>query len=222
MSLFTQNAKMKKSSDSKYDVYNFGIPAFMSQSGIKTCPNAGACAAGCYARSGTYGFSNVKNAYESRLEATLSDDFITVAQNEINKLKAKCIKSGKQLVIRIHDSGDFYNLEYFQSWNTLANVNSDVIFYAYTKQVEMLKLYVNKTRIKLTFSLGGKQDSLIDTEKMRHAKVFESQQDLIDAGYIDATQDDMITAIGLNNKIGLVYHGVKKYSNTAWDRVVTK
>lgn len=208
---------MMKSSDGKVLVYNFGIPAFMSKTGLKTCPNAGSCAAGCYARSGAYLWSNVSQAYETRLAVTQSDTFQVEVQAELDKLIAKANKESKQLVIRIHDSGDFYSLEYFTKWNWIASQNKTVKFYAYTKQVDMLKNV--KSNITLIFSLGGKQDSMIQSDTMRHSKVFETIEELTAAGYSDASQDDMVAALGINNKIGLIYHGAKSYKNTAWAKV---
>lgn len=45
-----QNSKIKKMSGPK--TFNWGIPAYQSANGFKTCPNAAACAKGCYATMG--------------------------------------------------------------------------------------------------------------------------------------------------------------------------
>lgn len=214
MNLFSQNKKMSKSSDSKVLVYNFGIPAFQSKTGLRTCPNAGKCAAGCYARMGAYVWSNVSQAYEARLTASQTDTFIDQVETELQKLYIKAYKLDKQLVIRIHDSGDFYSMEYFQKWNEIAGRNPFIKFYAYTKQVEMLQ--GRHSFISLIFSLGGKQDGMIQVETARHSKVFESINQLKTEGYADASQDDMVAAFGMSNKVGLVYHGNKSYKNTKW------
>jgi len=215
--LLTQNSKMKKSSSAGTLVYNWTIPAFQSVTGLKTCPNAGTCSAGCYARSGTYRFSNVVSAHEAKLALTLKPEFETNMINEIEGLSAK--KGLKKLYIRIHDAGDFYNAEYLTKWiNIIKYFESDehVTFYAYTKQVELLKSIELPDNFKVTFSYGGKQDSLIDKSKDRHASVFESELELSLAGYVDGTNDDLVAGKGLDFKIGLVYHGAKSYKNTLW------
>ena len=217
-SLFSQNAKMKKSSTKEFAVYNFGIPAFLSKSGIKTCPNAGVCATGCYAKSGTYNFTNVVKAYESRLEQTALDSFVGDIQSELNVLK----KKHTNLVIRIHDSGDFYSSEYWMKWKTIMLQNKDVKFYAYTKMISFFKKNSIPDNFMLIFSFGGKEDHLINTKLDRHSKVFETEQHIIDAGYINASQDDMLAISNETNKIGLVYHGNKNYTNTSWKKVVNE
>lgn len=222
MNLLTKNSKMKKSSQNGITVVNWTIPAFQSRTGLKTCPNAGLCSVGCYARSGTYKFSSSVNAHETKLALTLTNDFVPKMITEINQWLNK--KSTKRLAVRIHDAGDFYSFEYVNKWiNIMRSFRNDdrVFFYAYTKQIKMFQ--DNKNRIpknfKVIFSFGGRQDALINLSTDRHARVFESMQDLENAGYVNGTLDDMVAAIGESNKIGLVYHGVKNFNNTAWDKV---
>lgn len=220
MQLLTQNSKMKKSSQDGLTVVNWTIPAFQSITGLKTCPNAGACAAGCYARSGTYRFSNVAKAHEAKLELTQKNEFSALMIAEIEGWLKK--RSVKALMVRIHDAGDFYSKDYTLRWFQVMNhfkSNQKVKFYAYTKQVEMFKNLTIPENFRLIFSYGGKQDSMINQNIDFHSRVFESIEALNSSGYIDGTNDDMVAAIGASNKIGLVYHGVKSYSKTLWEKV---
>jgi hypothetical protein len=222
MSLLKQNSKMVKSGKNDKVVFNFGIPAFISkQTGIKTCPNAGACAAGCYARSGTYNFSNVANAYENKLKATLSDDFVDVINAEIKLIQVK--NKGKKVYIRIHDSGDFYSLEYWSKWQSIIEKNSAVEFYAYTKQVEMFKSqaieHKSLNNFTLIFSMGGLQDHLIDRNTDRHSMVFETLEKLETEGYNNSSDDDLQAIEPNKTKVGLYYHGNKSFKNTLWSKV---
>ena len=59
--------------------------------------------------------------------------------------------------------------------------------------------------IEFIFSYGGKQDHLIDDKKDRHAKIFNNQAELLEAGYIDASGDDL-KALTSVKKVGLIYH----------------
>lgn len=104
------NAKLKK-----LGTVAFGIPAFMSSDGFKTCPKAGACAGVCYARQGLYAFPNVKAAKEFNLKAIRDDmaGFVHKAHLDLGKIKQK--------TIRVHDSGDFFSQEYLNAWFYLAN-----------------------------------------------------------------------------------------------------
>ena len=218
--LLVQNKKMKDSSIDGLKVFNFGIPAFKSKSGLMTCPMAGVCASGCYAKSGAYLFSNVAKAYEARLKATQRKDFKLVMIAEIQKLLKK--RGLKKLVIRIHDSGDFYSQEYLADWLNIMAVFPTVQFYAYTKMIHYFKqgnsIRLLPQNFKVIFSLGGKLDSQVNQENDRHSRVFESEEALIRAGYVNASHDDML-AIGENKKIGLIFHHAKKFENTAWSKV---
>lgn len=225
MQLLSQNAKMKKSSQNGINVFNFGIPAFLSQDGTKTCPNAKACVSGCYARSGTYRFKNVTNAYETRLKVTQLPDFETLMIAEINLKLIQSRSKNQKCIIRIHDSGDFYSKDYAIKWfNIMRHFESQIgiAFYAYTKMIQMFHEFYAANLVPLNFTViysqGGTEDHLIDTSKMRHSRVFENETELVSKGYVNASQDDML-AIGDCIKIGLVYHGNKSYQNTTWHKV---
>lgn len=225
MQLLTQNAKMKKSSQNGINVFNFGIPAFKSETGLMTCPNASQCATGCYARTGTYRFKNTVNAYEARLKLTQLPDFVPLLVADIRLKLLQSRNKNLKCIIRIHDSGDFYSKDYAKSWFEIMrqfSSENDIEFYAYTKMIQMFNEFyaanLVPSNLKLIYSFGGKQDSLIDTSKHRHSKVFENETELVSKGYIDASQDDML-ALTENLKVGLVYHGVKSYQNTTWKNV---
>lgn len=204
-----RNSKIKKSAKR---TFNFGIPAYQSSTGLKTCPNAGACAKGCYALAGAYRFSNVAQAFERRLAATQSDLFIDAMLSDIDKQRAERI--------RIHDSGDFYNEEYLDRWLKIMRARPEVEFYAYTKMVSLFKKRAKDLPKNFTviYSFGGTEDKLIDVEKDRHSLVFETIAQLKACGYADASNQDDV-ALGKNPKIGLVYHGTKNIENTNWGKV---
>jgi hypothetical protein len=128
----------------------------------------------------------------------------------------------RNLKVRIHDAGDFYSEQYLNDWLFIMGYFSSekrVSFYAYTKQVELFKCIDIPANFTVIYSLGGKQDRLIDTSKDMHSRVFESEQDLLDAGYLNATEDDLVAGLAKSTKIGLVYHGAKNNNNTLWPKV---
>ena len=200
MNLLTQNAKMKKTSkENKTKIFNFSIPAYKTKSGKVTCPFAKDCIKYCYAQKGNYTrFPIIKELMEKKYNITKQEDFVNLMNEEIKKKKAK--------YIRIHDSGDFYSIKYLNKWLEIAKQNKDVIFYAYTKSI---KFFINGLKLpknlKIIFSEGSKTDNLINTTKDRHAKIFDSVADLLNAGYINASDNDL-NAITDNKKVGLVYH----------------
>ena len=220
MKLLVQNAKMRASGGTRYSIYNFGIPAFQAADGTRTCPNAGACAAGCYALQGAYAFSNVKKAYEERFQATQNAaQFFLLMSDEINRVSKSAARQDKQLVIRIHDSGDFYSEAYLETWFGIVAAFPKVLFYCYTKQVQLLqnrRADVPKN-LKVNFSLGGKQDAIINQKRDSHARVFETKRELQSLRYVDTSADDSFAFTGAGvRKIGLVYHGTKNFKNTRW------
>lgn len=192
MELLTQNSKLKKTSKTNnLRVFNFGIPA------QDTCLWAGECKKFCYASKGAYIWSNVKPAFQRRLDATKQDNFPQVMIAEIIRRKAD--------VIRIHDSGDFYSREYLHKWFKVMESLPQVKFYAYSKSLPLFqgeRLPANFTLIK---SEGGKRDDLIDTNVDRHARIFKTEAELIAHGYANASENDLI-ATGNNQKIGLIAH----------------
>ena len=200
MNLLTQNSKMKKTSkENKTKIFNFSIPAYKTKSGKVTCPFAKDCIKYCYAQKGNYTrFPIIQQLMEKKYELTKQNNFNSLINAEIKKKKAK--------YIRIHDSGDFYSIKYLNKWLEIAKQNKDVIFYAYTKSI---KFFINGLKLpknlKIIFSEGSKTDNLINTTKDRHAKIFKNVADLLNAGYIDASNNDL-NAITDNKKVGLVYH----------------
>jgi hypothetical protein len=208
--LLTINSKMKKSAGNGIKIVNFTLPAFRTASGEVTCPNATHCVAGCYARQGTYLFSNVRVKHHANFEATKHPLFGQLISDEIKKLKPTHV--------RIHDSGDFYGKEYLEKWVSIAKANPNVTFYAYTKMIALIKATELPKNMLIIFSFGGKEDSLIDKDKDRHSMVAETWETLEAQGYVNASENDML-AIGENKRIGLVYHGNKSYNNTTWGKV---
>ena len=199
--LITQNAKIKKTNAKQgINLFNFGIPAYKSSTGLITCPSAKDCIKPCYARQGFYNMPTVKNAYEFRLNSLESNNFLDDLAYEIYT------KSPTH--IRINDSGDIYNAKVLGKWIKLANAFPDIIFYAYTKQVALFKKHSKliPSNLVYRFSFGGKEDHLIDIKTDRHAMVFKDAES-IPSNYVDASHDDSFAFNKDIKNIGLAYHG---------------
>jgi hypothetical protein len=125
-------------------------------------------------------------------------------------------KRGK-VVIRIHDSGDFYSRNYAEKWFAIMRECPDVEFYAYTKMVPLFRLKsmreIKPDNFTVIFSEGGKWDDMI-RDHDRHSRVFASEDELIAAGYDNASDDDTVAFRSESGKIGLVYHGAKSKQAT--------
>lgn len=82
---------------------------------------------GCYAQTGCYRYTNVKNGIALITWLCMNDiDFVKraiIAQ----------IKADKIDTIRIHATGDFLSTEYIKMWHEIAEENTTVKFWTYTK-----------------------------------------------------------------------------------------
>ena len=208
--LLSQNAKMKKSGEAHgVSLFNFGIPAYQSRTGFKTCPMAGECAKGCYAQAGAYVWPAVTEAYEYRLRVTLGPNFEKLMMRELTTKLTTAKRKDQKLVVRIHDSGDFYSLTYLERWVNVMKTFPEVHFYAYTKQIPLFLKYPRlPTNFRVIFSEGGLADHKIPSTHF-HSRVFQDPETLASEGYADASSDDLVAAMGKNHRIGLVYHGAK-------------
>jgi hypothetical protein len=177
----------------------FGIPALKSKDGFVTCPQAGACAAICYARQGFYRMPNVANAKEHNLKESRNlKTFIPKAIEDLTRLKHE--------IVRIHDAGDFYNQAYLDAWYEIARQFPKKFFYAYTKSLH-LDLWTNKPKnFRIVQSISGKLDHKINKHKP-HSRIFATTAKRIKAGYIDGDRKGDESVIAGETKIGLLYHG---------------
>jgi len=234
MSLLTQNSELKP-----HRIFNFAIPAwFVRLDGkvFKTCPNAGACAQVCYARNGTYLFSNVLTAHTKNLRLTLDEPvlFRELINKELSHKRFKptnqprVMPEGTKLTddqwlqawihnggaaVRIHDSGDFYSEAYLYLWFAIAADNPEVLFYAYTKEVAMLKEHGAKapTNFRWLYSTGGLQDNLI-TDNDRRADVFPDEQAIANAGYTSQDASDLLAILLDTKLVGIPANNIKHFN----------
>lgn len=198
------NSKLNKTAkELGVRIFNFSIPAYKTSKGKMTCPFAKDCVKFCYAQKGAYAWSNTQQALENRYDATKKSDFVERMVNELSKVR----RDGRQIYVRIHDSGDFYSKGYLNKWIQVAEQVKDVRFYAYTKSHGFIKGETLPENLDVIMSLGSKLDSA-DTENYRHAKIFNSKEELEKAGYIDTSKTDLYATKWYNetNKVGLIIH----------------
>jgi hypothetical protein len=190
------NTKLKKSGIVSFNL----IP-------IVHCPLAGSCKAFCYATVGQQAFASGVKRRAAAFKATLDPAFVQNMHSEIQRWKRK-IKA-----IRAHDSGDFYSMDYLRNWLEIARLNPDVRFYAYTKSLPFVhkafELGLVPPNFRLIQSVGGLADSRI-RQDLPHARIFKTLDELLDAGYADASETDDASAFGDSPFIGLVVHGARK------------
>lgn len=208
------NEKMKKTEAEHPELMFrcFSLPACAT-----CCPNAGKCKEGCYAKKGRMACPTAQNAYYENYDMVVDGSLWKQLDAEITVLECKAEREHKQLRIRVHDSGDFFSVEYTNHWMDVMRNHPDVVFYAYTKMVNMFK-YGSSIKMADNFhyvlSYGGLEDENIQ-DYDRKAIVISEDMD-VPQGYVDGSHDDYYASEPSYEKIALYYHGPKSGRFTAY------
>jgi len=108
--------------------------------------------------------------------------------------------------IRIHDSGEFFSDAYLLAWMRIMETAPTVRFYCYTKAIDRFKRLVEPgapDNFLWCYSLGGREDHLIDSARERHADVFPDVEALVTAGYTDQTESDLLAVLSESPLVGI-------------------
>lgn len=116
---------------------------------------------------------------------------------------------GAVRVFRIHDSGDFFSLDYLDAWIECAKAMPGVLFYAYTKS---LSFWANRKseipkNLRLIASEGGKEDELIGKEGFRKSVIVKDSGEAIKRN-LNIDVNDFLAAFG-DKDFALLLHGVQ-------------
>ena len=84
----------------------------------------------------------------------------------------------------------------------------DVRFYSYTKSIPLFVGVDIPENYDIIYSEGGTRDDMIDYDNDRHARIFDTYEELESAGYVNAMESDLKATKWFNrtNKVGLVMH----------------
>lgn len=205
--MLTQNSELRP-----LGIYNWTIPALTAElpdgRRVKTCPAAGICASLCYARVNTYRFPNVLAAHTRNLQRTL-DDLDGWTDDMIDELTARRYRGGKW--VRIHDAGDFYSDAYTEAWLEVARATPDVTFYAYTREISRFRRIVEPdppTNFLWLYSLGGREDHLLNLNRDRHCDVFPTIEAALAAGYTPQEDDDRLSVTLPTNRVAVIANNI--------------
>lgn len=197
--LLTQNGELRPDG-----IWNWTLPAWVVRlpdgRAFNVCPNAGACAELCYARSGTYRFSNVVEAHMKKLLLVLEQP------DRWERMMCEVARLPARTAVRIHDSGDFFSDDYLAAWLRIIEATPHVLFYAYTKEVSRFRRLVEPaapSNFRWVFSLGGREDHLLDLDVDRHADVFPDEEAIAAAGYTSQAAHDLLCVTLPTNRVGI-------------------
>ena len=210
------------------DTLIFNLPAG------RTCPGADKCRAWAVVNNGKRNLVRGDNTeftcfaaraeaqYPSVYDARKNNFDLINASDNIEELIYQSIQSAlkkrrrKYTRIRIHESGDFFNIEYLNAWIEVAKRMPDLKFYCYSKSLHLFCGVNLPENFYLTASYGGKYDALIDAGKFpRYAKVV---QDIAEAAELNLPLDGVKyrheERCFMNGPFALLLHGMQsKESN---------
>ena len=143
------NAKLVSNSRVRFLIYN--LPAIIS------CPFAtGECEGQCYAK-GAERYPDTLTSRYHRMYISGRVDFVLRMVFTIRAyLNRPIFKKAKKIVVRIHESGDFYSVRYAEKWLEIAEAfkgEKKVVFMGYTKSVRFFEGLERPENFVLRYSI---------------------------------------------------------------------
>ena len=101
------------------------------------CPfRSAGCESVCYATKGNHQFPSVKDSRFRSYEVSKADNFSERIEYTVRYHMSTKRYKGNVMIVRIHESGDFYSLQYLRkwvaTWKSFRN-DSGIVFVLYTK-----------------------------------------------------------------------------------------
>ena len=116
-------------------------------------------------------FNNRSDNMQQVVNAIQDGSIVDLIDDSIKLHITKTIK-----LVRIHESGDFFSLEYLLAWLEVAERNPSIKFYAYSKSLEYFVDLELPSNFYITASKGGKFDHLIDHFERYSVVVADEQE----------------------------------------------
>lgn len=171
----------------------------------KTCPFATAhCAKACYARKAEQNYPDCLPCRERNFDATKDPVFFTAfmirALHHICNLNFKTpYRDAKHITMRIHESGDFYSIDYMISWFTIADFCKDIKnldFMAYTKSIQFYDMlyrngYRKTRRFHVRYSIWNDTDKNdIALAEKHHLPIYTAFDGDMPKGFFECRCED--------------------------------
>jgi hypothetical protein len=173
----------------------------------------------CYATSSESAFPSVRKQRWHNFDLLKSKDWsemVGIIEASLNAVNLKKIK-----LVRIHESGDFFNQDYFDAWITIAQMYKDLTFYAYTKSIQywIKRKEIIPSNLKLTASYGGRQDASIATYKLKSNTVVFSTKEAKDKN-LKVDHNDKL-AWSQDESFAVLLHGTQPKDSKASEAIKT-
>ena len=141
------NKKLVNNDKARFLIWN--LPA------IQTCPYATEhCKRACYALKAERLYPSARESRQNNFWESLKDDFSDRMIDTIAYYRNSKAYEGKKMLVRIHESGDFYSQEYADKWVKVINHfrnDSSIVFCCYTKSLPFFDKYDIKSMTNFAF-----------------------------------------------------------------------
>lgn len=129
----------------------------------------------CYAARTEAIYRNSYNAHKANLQFVNSHTTEEIASALVHDITV--LKLG---IVRIHASGDLYNLKYAKAWILAAQALPDVLFFGYTKIYQMYRLMTdcNISNLSFAFSMGSLDDMFVKDQDVTCTVITSQEQAL--------------------------------------------
>ena len=208
---------------------NFSLPAGYS------CPFAGICKSKVPRAGGSIKDYGDVRCFQSSLElvrptvrAVRWKNFDLIKKKSSEELTELILKSLKYHernvrgihILRIHDSGDFFNQNYFDGWLGAVRRRPEILFYAYTKAIPFWKARKNQIppNLRLIASRGGTADDQIEDD-FRQAIIVSGMDDAIEKN-LNVDVNEFLAIFG-EGDFALLLHGTQPKGQWIGDRKAT-
>ena len=122
----------------------------------------------CYAASNEALYKNVRYLRWSNYDSLRDKPKNDMVQLILGAIPKNC------KIIRLHASGDFFSLDYFQAWVIVAQQRPDIVFYGYTKVLHAI-LTIKPTNFHLIYSHGGIDDTAANLLKIPQVYIVNNE-----------------------------------------------
>ncbi len=167
----------------------------------------------CFAASEELRYPNVFNS--RRYNYNLINSYVIKKDLKgLTDLINRSIQANRKNInkVRIHESGDFFNIIYLKAWLNVAKLNKDLKFYCYSKSLNFFLEVLLPNNFYMVASYGSRHDYLIDQGYFpKYSKVVFSEDEAKRLG-LEIDKDDSL-CFG-NKPFGLLLHGLQE-KNTA-------
>ena len=175
----------------------------------------------CFAASGEVQYDGAFNSRAENLQTIVNylHQGVDYTADQIS-VAIQHFRTRNTELVRIHESGDFFNPLYLHAWVKVAKSNPGLKFYCYSKSLHIFQEFGLDNlpeNFYLTASYGGVFDNMIDQGLFkRYAKVFKTEEDANAEG-LEIDHDD--SHCFAPNPFGLLVHNTQP-KGSEWGKAI--